>query len=250
MSELGIPTIIWCALVLVLAGVIKGIIGIGLPLVSIPLLALAMPVPQAVSLMPIPILLSNIWQAFHGGHFSRALRRFWPLLLTMCAGTVVGVKILSAVDARALYVVVGVVVVLFSLTSYLQPQLRVHARAERWLGPIVGLIGGVLGGLSTIYGPPLIMFLVALHLHKNEFVGTIATFYLIGIIPLIAALGAFDIMGRTELLASTLVTVPLFIGMTIGQLLRTRVSQERFHHALLVVLSLLGCGLGLRALWV
>lgn len=241
-------TIVWGALVLALAGVVKGVIGIGLPVISIPLLALAMPVPQAVSLMPIPILLSNIWQAFRGGHFLRALQRFWPLLLSMCIGTVIGVRILVVVDARVLYVLVGVVVVLFSLTSYLQPQLRIRARAERWLGPVAGLLGGLMGGLSTIYGPPLIMFLVALHLNKDEFVGTIATFYLIGIIPLLAALGAFDIMGRTELIASTLATIPLFIGMAVGQLLRGRIAQERFRHALLAMLTLLGCGLVLRSL--
>ncbi len=248
MSELSLLTLVWGALVLAVAGVVKGVIGIGLPVISIPLLALAMPVPQAVSLMPIPILLSNIWQAFHGGHFSMALQRFWPLLLSMCIGTVIGVKILVAVDARVLYAVVGIVVVLFSVTSYLQPQLRIRARDERWLGPVVGVMGGVMGGLSTIYGPPLIMFLVALHLQKDEFVGTIATFYLIGIIPLIAALGAFDIMGRTELIASALATIPLFIGMAVGQFLRARIAQERFRHALLAMLSLLGGGLVLRSL--
>lgn len=250
MSELSLLTIVWSALVLVLAGVIKGIIGFGLPVVSIPLLALAMPVPQAVTLMPIPILLSNVWQAFHGSHFTRALKRFWPLLLSMSIGTVIGAKILVAVEARVLYALIGLVVVLFSLTSYLQPQLRIHARDERWLGTVAGLIGGVMGGLSTIYGPPLIMFLVALHLHKDEFVGTIATFYLIGIIPLIAALGAFDIMGQSELILSTLATIPLLVGMAVGQLLRARIAQERFRHALLAMLSLLGCGLVLRSLLV
>ena len=238
MSELSLLTIVWSALVLVLAGVIKGIIGFGLPVVSIPLLALAMPVPQAVTLMPIPILLSNVWQAFHGSHFTRALKRFWPLLLSMSIGTVIGAKILVAVEARVLYALIGLVVVLFSLTSYLQPQLRIHARDERWLGTVAGLIGGVMGGLSTIYGPPLIMFLVALHLHKDEFVGTIA------------ALGAFDIMGQSELILSTLATIPLLVGMAVGQLLRARIAQERFRHALLAMLSLLGCGLVLRSLLV
>lgn len=248
MSELSLLTVVWGALVLALAGLVKGVIGIGLPVISIPLLALAMPVPQAAALMPVPILVSNIWQAFHGGHFPRALQRFWPLLLTMSIGTVIGARILAAVDARVLYALVGIVVVLFSLTSYLQPRLRIHARDERWLGPVVGLIGGVLGGLSTIFGPPLIIFLVTLHLHKDEFVGTIATFYLIGVIPLIAALGAFDIMGRTELITSAVATIPLLIGMGIGQMLRARIKQERFRHALLAMLSLLGCGLVLRSL--
>lgn len=248
MTELSAGVIVWCALVLVLAGAVKGILGIGLPIISIPLLALVMPVPQAVALMPLPILFSNIWQSFHGGYFLKTLRRFWTLLLALIIGTFIGTKVLSAVHPQMLYVLVGVVVVIFSLTSYFQPQLRVAPRQERWLAPAVGLIGGVLGGLSTIFGPPLIIFLVALHLQKDEFVGTISTFYLIGVLPLILALGAFHMMGQKELIASSLATVPLLTGLALGQVLRARVAQESFRRVLLAMLTLLGCSLVVRAL--
>jgi uncharacterized protein len=248
LSDPSIIVITWCALVLALAGAVKGILGIGVPLISIPLLALVMPVPQAVALMPLPILFSNIWQAFHGGYFLKTLRRFRALLLGLIIGTVIGTKVLSAVHPHMLYVLVGAVVVIFSLTSYLQPQLRVAPHHEPWLAPTAGLIGGVLGGLSTIFGPPLIIFLVALHLQKDEFVGTISTFYLIGVLPLILALGAFQMMGQRALIASALATIPLLTGLAIGQVLRTRIAQESFRRVLLVMLALLGGGLIVRAM--
>ncbi len=248
LTEPSLIVIVWCALVLALAGAVKGILGIGLPIISIPLLALVMPVPQAVALMPLPILFSNIWQSFHGGYFLKTLRRFWALLLGLIIGTVIGTKVLSTVHPHMLYVLVGVVVVIFSLTSYLQPQLRVAPHHERWLAPTAGLIGGLLGGLSTIFGPPLIIFLVALHLQKDEFVGTISTFYLIGVVPLILALGAFHMMGQRELVASSLATIPLLAGVGIGQVLRTRIAQESFRRVLLAMLALLGGGLIVRAI--
>jgi uncharacterized membrane protein YfcA len=248
LAEPSLIVIVWCALVLTLAGAVKGILGIGLPLISIPLLALVMPVPQAVALMPLPILFSNIWQSFHGGYFSRTIRRFWTVLLGLIVGTVIGTKVLTTVHPQMLYVLVGVVVVVFSLTSYLQPQMHVAPWHERWLAPAAGLLGGVLGGLSTIFGPPLIIFLVALHLQKDEFVGTIATFYLIGVVPLILALGAFHMMGERELLASSLATIPLLTGLGIGQILRRRIAQESFRRVLLAMLALLGGGLIVRAM--
>jgi uncharacterized membrane protein YfcA len=55
-------------------------------------------------------------------------------------------------------------------------------------------------------------------------------------------------MGQRELIASSLATVPLLIGVGIGQILRTRIAQESFRRVLLVMLALLGCGLVVRAL--
>ena len=100
MFELNALSIIWCAIALILGGTVKGALGIGIPLVSVPLLALVMQVPQAVALMPIPILIANVWQAFYGGHFFATVRRFWPVIIPLIIGTVFGVKILAKNGVR------------------------------------------------------------------------------------------------------------------------------------------------------
>ncbi|MDX1488177.1 MAG: hypothetical protein R3268_08260, partial [Acidiferrobacterales bacterium] len=98
-------------------------------------------------------------------------------------------------------------------------------------------------------GPPLIMFLVALRLPKDEFVGTIATLYLAGIVPLTLALGAFGVMGRQELLGSALATLPLFLGVLAGQRLRVWLDPERFRKGLLFTLLITGLALMRRAVF-
>lgn len=243
LAEIDLLLVGWCALALFLGGAVKGTLGVGIPLVSVPLLALAMPVPQAVALMPIPILLANVWQASTGGHFVKALRRFWPLILAVAIGTVIGARALVSVDPRTLYALVGASVLVFSITGHFQPALRLPPRAERWLGGGVGLVSGLLGGLSTMWGPPLIMFLIALRLPKDEFVGTIAVLYLSGIVPLTLALGALDVMGRQELLLSALAAAPVFLGVLAGPLVRDRLDQHTFRKGLLVALLLTGAAL-------
>ncbi len=101
--------------------------------------------------------------------------------------------------------------------------------------------------MTTFFGPPLIMFLFALNLKKDEFVGTISTVYLCAAVPLAAALGVFGVMGPREFLLSSAATVPIFLGMLIGQWLRTRISHEAFRRGLLAMLLVVGVRLIYRA---
>ena len=247
MAELGTEGLIWCAFVLLIAGVVKGILGIGVPVVSVSLLSLAISVPMAVSLLPVPILLSNIWQSFHGGRFTSTLKRFGPLIAALFIGTFAGARLLVDIDQQVLLGIVGAAVLAFAVSAYFPRHLRISRRAARWLGVPIGFFAGVLGGMTTFFGPPIIMFLFALNLDKDEFVGTISTVYLCAAVPLAAALGMFGFMGPQEYFWSSVAAAPLLLGVLLGQWLRTRVSQSAFRRGLLVMLVLVGVRLIYRA---
>lgn len=249
MIEFDPYLIAWCAGSLAVAGVVKGVVGIGIPMVSIALLSLAISVPQAVALLPVPILVANTWQAFRGGRFKSSLRRFRPLIVALAFGMVIGALLLKHVDDRVLQAVIGIAVMLFSITSLKVPELRVPARAERWLGAVAGAVGGVLGGMSSLFGPPILMFLVSLHLSKDEFVAVIGTVYLLGGVFLLAALVGVRVMGADEVTLSALATPPLLAGMALGQWLRDKISQQVFRTGLLVTVMLIGASLLLRAVF-
>jgi len=248
MSELDFLLIAWCAGSLAVAGVVKGVTGIGIPMVSISLLSLAISVPQAVALLPVPILVANTWQAFRGGRFRPSLQRFRPLVIALALGMVIGALLLKHVDDRVLQAIIGIAVMLFSITSLSTPELRVSQKAERPLGAVAGVLGGVLGGMSSLFGPPILMFLVSLHLPKDEFVATIGTVYLLGGVFLLAALAGVRVMGPEEVALSALATPPLLAGMALGQWLRDKIGQEAFRRGLLVTVMLIGASLLARAI--
>ena len=247
MAELGFELLIWCAFALFVAGVVKGILGIGVPVVSVSLLSLVINVPTAVALLPIPILLSNLWQSLSSEQVLRTLRRFAALIVALVVGTFVGARLLVDMDQRTLLGVVGAAVLVFAISAHFPRHLRVGPRTERWLGMPVGFIGGLLGGMTTFFGPPLIMFLFALNLEKDEFVGTISTIYLCAAIPLAVALGMFGFMGPQEYAWSTAAAAPLFLGVLVGQWLRSRISQSAFRRGLLLMLLVVGVRLIYRA---
>ena len=240
MAEFSTGVLLWSAFALFMAGVVKGILGIGVPVVSVSLLSLVINVPMAVSLLPVPILLSNLWQSLPSGWATRTFKRFGPLIVALVVGTFAGARLLVDVDQRILIGIVGTAVLVFAVSGYYPHRLHLGPRGERRLGVPVGFLAGVLGGMTTFFGPPLIMFLFALKLDKDEFVGTISTLYLCAAVPLVVALGMVGFMGPDEYLRSTAAAAPLFLGVLVGQWLRTRISQSAFRRGLLFMLLVVG----------
>lgn len=233
-------TLGFVALGLAAGGLTKGFAGSGLPMVSVASMAIVIDAPAAVALMPVPILLTNLRQALRGGHARRALRRFWRLLLFLPLGTVVGVKVLTGVDQTTVTGLVGGIVVVFALAGQVRFDWRVSPRRDRQLQPLVGLSSGLIGGVSTVFAPPIIMHMLSLRLPKDEYVGAVGLAYLVGIVCMILALAGFGRMGPSEALWSAAATVPVFAGMLVGERLRGRVPEPAFRRAVLVLLLLSG----------
>ena len=247
MNDFDIATLALLALGLVAGGVTKGFAGSGLPTVSVASMAIVIDVPTAVALMPIPLLVANARQAFRGGYMRNAMRRFWPLLVCLPFGAVLGVKVLTGIDARTVSGLVGAILVAFVLLSQVRFEWRVSARRDRQLQPLVGLGAGVIGGISSIFAPLIVMHLMSLRLPKDEFVGTVGLAYLVGIVPMILALAAFGRLGQTETLWGAAALVPVLAGMFLGERLRGHFSETLFRRCLLVLLLLAGLNLIVQA---
>ena len=230
------------ALALFAGGAVKGIAGIGIPLVSLSLLSLFLPLSDAVALLPVPMVAANLWQSFAGSHFVPTLRRFWPLLLAMFAGTVTGAHVLTGLDQSSLNLVVGIFVVLFCLSGYVNPEMRVPPRLERGAGVVAGGLGGFMGGLSALFGPPLILYLASLRLDRETFVGVISSIYLCCSITLVLVFGSVGVMSRGQFVESSIACAPLLLGVWAGQRLRGRIREAVFRKLLLVLLL----GVGVR----
>jgi hypothetical protein len=248
MDEFDIATLALLGFGLVAGGVTKGFAGSGLPTVSVASMAVVIDVPTAVALMPIPLLVANARQAFRGGYMRNAMRRFWPLLVCLPFGAILGVKALTGIDPRTVSGLVGAIVVAFALLGQFRFEWRVSARRDLQLQPFVGLGAGVIGGISSIFAPLIVMHLMSLRLPKDEFVGTVGLAYLVGIVPMIFALVGFGRLGQTETLWGAAAVLPVLAGMFLGERLRGRFSETLFRRCLLVLLLLAGLNLIGRAI--
>ncbi len=243
-----VPVAAALAAALFLGGVIKGAIGFGLPLISVPLMALAVDIRIALALMTIPIFASNIRQAIRGGMIGEILRRFWWLLLALALGFVLGGVLLVRLDADYLLAVVGLAVIVFVLSSLGGPPRALPRSLERPLGLAAGVVGGILGALSTFFGPPIVMYLVALQLPPRLLVATIGAIWLWGGILLIGTYTSAEILTWQLALLSVLCIAPVLVGQMAGEWLRERINQRLFRAATLSVLFVIGVSMLRHAL--
>jgi uncharacterized protein len=223
--------------VLVLGGAAKGALGIGLPLVSVPLTAQFLDLPVVIGLLTVPMVTTNIGQAFEGGGTVLVLRRLWPMLGALVLGTLAGTHLLISTDRHMLNGVVGVALVLLAAVMLCQPRIRLSPRLQRWGGPLIGVSAGLLGGMSGMFGPPLIAYLVGLDLHPDLFVKQISILFLAATVTLLLALGTMGGLTMTDLLISTAALIPIQLGLMIGRWLRRLIRPAFFRAAVLCVLA-------------
>lgn len=230
------------------AGGVKGVLGIGLPLVAVPVLSQVMPVPTAIAVMTLPILVSNLYQGLDRRLVGPTLRRFWPMILAAMTTCLASAQLLVALDARSTYLALGAIVVAFAAFNLVSHRLTVPQHLERPLGPLVGVLAGALGGLSNFFGPPIIVYLVSLRLAKDAFVCAVGLSFVAAGLPLWGTLAARGVLGAEELLASAVFILPVMLGVLAGQRLRALVPQQAFRRVLLAVLLLMGLSLIRRGL--
>lgn len=236
-ADLDVWIMLWCAFALACGGVIKGALGVGTPLLTVPLMALVIPVQMAVALMAIPVVVANVWQATKAHDFRYVAGRFWPTFLAILAGTWVGVKILVTIDERMLLLVVGTVVILFTLLQASSYKFHLPVAVEKPAGVGFGLASGVIGGISSMFGPMLIIYLVSLRdFAKNEFVASISFLYVGAVVPWALTLMYFGILDGPMLVQSIAATAPVTLGLVLGQKLRRGISEHRFHKLVLAIL--------------
>lgn len=224
---------------LLAGGVVKGALGVGLPLVAIPLLSLGMPPHLAIALLVVPVLTSNFWQSVEGGRLVPSLQRFGGLIAAQFIATILTVRMTLALSASQLNIMLAGAVLLSVVLMALKPTLQIAASRERVVGVGVGLLSGLLGGLSSLTGPVIITYLMALQLRRDEFVGSISIIYLSGALPLYGAMLLFGRLGFAELIGSLLALGPMAIGLLAGKALRSRLDENRFRQLLLAFLSML-----------
>jgi uncharacterized membrane protein YfcA len=238
--NLSMASVASICVMLLIAGATKGLIGIGMPIIAVPLLNLVVDLPATVALLSIPLIIANLPQAFTGEKASAVLSRLLPLLCGLALGIVGGVYLLTSVRADLLKGVVGIILIGIVFLMFFAPHFTVPKEQEKFLGPLVGMIGGVLGGLAALPGPLVFVYILALGFSNDRFVQYSSMFLVIAATLMAITLGSIGALGWVDLLGSILAAVPIFIGMKFGTRLRTFVSPSLFRRIILGVVMISG----------
>jgi uncharacterized membrane protein YfcA len=223
-----------------LAGTVKGVIGLGLPTVSLALLTVAIDLPSAMALLLVPSFLTNLWQALVGGHLKATAVRIWPFLVLATATVWLGALALTRVDLALLSGLLGALLAVYASASLAGLRLAVPARGEIWIGPLAGVANGVLTGMTGSFVVPGVLYLQAIGLTRDMLIQAMGLLFTASTLALAAALGGNGLLSFDLGLWSAAAVVPAILGMALGQRIRRGLSEARFRRVFFVALLLLG----------
>ena len=234
------PLLILIAAAFLLAGFVKGAIGMGLPTVAMGLLAVTMQPSRALAIVIVPAIVTNIWQTFVGPYLRDIVRRLWPLMV----GTVIGIWLnsgmLTGPYARYGTIVLGILLVIYAVIGLSKFSFTVAPENEKWIGGIVGVATGAVSAATGVQVIPSMPFMQAIGMEKDELVQALGVFFTVATVALAFNLTAAGLLTAATALPGAVAMAASFTGMFIGQAVRSRMQPETFRRWFLVAMILLG----------
>lgn len=227
----------------VVGSLLKGVTGLGLPPVVLPVLTPLVGVEHAVVVLALPTVLGNGWLAWA----NRKARAENPWLLAFAAsaavGGIVGAIVLTSVDERWLAVTLVAVVLVMLVTRLRRPDWRLSDEVARAGTAPVGLVGGALQGATGLSAPVIGTWASSLGMSRDGFVLTTAVALQLAALSQAATLVGLGALEGDRLWQGLLACGVVAAMLPVGQRLGRRLHQMWFDR--LVLLVLLGSATGL-----
>ncbi|MGI3186387.1 sulfite exporter TauE/SafE family protein [Nioella aestuarii] len=233
-------------------GFVKGTVGFALPLIMISGLSAILPPQVALAALILPAALTNAWQALRQGvgpalHSARA---HWPFITIGLVVMALSAQVVLAVPLWAFFAIIGVPVVIYSLLQLMGIPMRVPAHRRGLATVLFGMMAGILGGFSAVFGPPTVAYLISLDTEKVEQVRVQGLMFSLGNVLLFGAHLRSGVLNADTIPFSVLMLLPAFAGMWLGFRMQDRLNRDQFLRATLVVLLVAGLNLVRRAFFV
>ena len=238
MPELSLSLLVAVFVVFFFSGTIKGFLGIGLPAAAMAFLTLFIDPRTAISLMVLPILFTNTLQYMRAPEPYETAKEYWLFAVAIFISIFVTSLFINVVPTAFLTVSIGFAMVVFSLQLLSGVKLPVTDAKSWQVG--VGVFAGVLGGLSSIWSPPVAMYLLARNVDKDEFISATGFLFLAGCFPLASGLVISQLITSETLIHSFLALAVVLLGFRVGEVLRKHISHEKFRKMVLIAFLIMG----------
>lgn len=238
--EFNIAVIIFASVFL--GGIIKGTVGIGMSMFSVPIIAFFLPPTTAIILLCVPVLIANIIQM----NIPKGIGsfRFFPMFIALILGIIIGCNLILEINLSTISQIIAISIIFAAILNLFGINIKyINPNLEKKLTIPIGFFSGIIGGLSTMYSPYILAYLVSVNLEKETLIRTMATLYFIGSI-IIYPIWIYNGLGTlNDLIWSAFLVLPAILGLKIGTSIRGMISNENFKKTILYVLIIIGISL-------
>jgi hypothetical protein len=238
--------LVFVAAILLLAGFVKGMIGMGLPTVAVGLLGLMMTPSQAAAILIVPSLVTNIWQALAGGHFRSVVSRLWPMLIGICIGTWAGAMWMPSANSGQATMWLGVALAVYAIFGLCNVHPKTSPRHEGWIGVLAGMATGAISVSTAVFAIPGVPYTQSLGFDRDKLVQALGLFFTVATVALAVALSHAGAINRGVALPTAAALAGALCGMVIGQKVRGLASPKTFRLCFFIGILALGAHLALH----
>jgi uncharacterized membrane protein YfcA len=236
-------------LVTLLAGVVKGAVGFAMPVIMISVFGSFMSVELALAGLIVPTLLTNMSQATRQGWRAAlaSVVKFKVLISVLVVFIIMSAQLLPYISQRVMLALLGGPIIAFAITQLMGVQMALDLRNRNRAEWTAGIIGGLYGGVSGVWGPPVLVYLLSMGIEKREQVRVLGVIFMIGAAALLLAHAQSGVINAVSFPFSLALAVPAMSGVFLGYAIQDRLNTERFRYWTLVFLALTGLNLLRRA---
>ena len=245
---LSLENLLIIIIAIFIGGVVKGSIGIGMSMFSVPIIAFVILPTKAMMLLCFPVIFTNFLQMNIKNGIGNL--RFLPMFIALFLGLIIGGKLILNFSPNYISTFIAIVIIVFTSLNLLGINLKNFNQInEKYLSIIIGFFSGILGGLTTFYAPPVITYLISINLEKEIFIRTIATMYFFASIPLYGSMIYHGLGNFYDLIMSLALTIPALLGQFLGSKIRKKLSNFIFQKLILSILIIIGLSLLFKSLF-
>ncbi len=232
------PNIAIIAAVLSLGAFTKGATGMGLPLISMPILTSTLGLAHAIGVLIIPILVTNLWQAIRFGDERRDGRMVFllPMIFASFLGIGIGTAGLALLNERLLVLVLACTIFVYVALRLARPDFTLGAKGAMRLSAPVGLIAGVFQGATGISSPVAATYVHAMRPHYRAHVFALSAIFFASTVAQVPALASAGILQGQWLIEGMVALLPVALFLPLGQKVGGLIDQVIFDRLILVFL--------------
>lgn len=239
--------VIMIAATFVLAGMVKGVTGMGLPTVAMGILGSLISPVAAAAMLLLPSLISNVFQFGGGGNTGRLLQRLWPMLLMVVISTLLASVWITAGNTTRTQFALGVALVVYAVWTLAGKKIAVEPQREKPLSLVIGFVTGLLTGGTGVFVMPAVPWIQSLGFEKDELVQALGISFTFSTLALALGLWWHNALPIESLSLSAFAIIPALLGQWVGTRVRRLISPVVFKRCFLFCLVGLGVEMMLRA---
>ena len=227
------------AVIISLAAVIHGAVGIGFPMVATPLLAMITDVKAAVLILVLPTVVINLANIFRGGRWGNSIARYWPLALYGMAGSFLGTRLLVAAPSEFFRPVLAGVILFYLGAERLGLHLSWIPARPRLATAVFGLLAGILGGTVNVMLPALVIFALEIKMDKTAMIQVFNLCFLLGKLTQGAVFVSAGLFTPAILKTSLFLAGLALVVMVAAMGIRDRLDGDAYRRWLRILLAVI-----------